>query len=613
MTEWVRFLNGEATSPPTGFTDSPITEGQFKRYLYWTQIKTFMSALVGISERVRQRPPECRKFYLRKYLSDLVVPPLSYAPWQQSLDSFRYILKTQPCESTVGFFATGSPCYVIMETEKHAQGLDLASFLGKELQEYTDEMIRAPVAPPPTDLMLDRPSAEEDGSVEQPKLLTSLLDVSVRTYWKTDGSGMDGLDERFVTPTPGKKGRESIEPPHPDTMIGNAAHAEINSSGKRSPHSTSQICNTFMLRFREFETLENKAARMRNSSPAGHLHNWALSGLTAMSNIDARQEALVSQLITYYQKAFEVAGLPVWMKCSKSVPVGKTASISDFAGSAYSLASIKQHCDYPGSLQVYFEKAFGGTSDAPQHKIALDNFIGSMAAYSVVCYLLGIRGRNEDVVLLDSVGHVIHQDFSSIFKSPSVSTPLMLHDAYFILSPDMVAVMNGRFSPEFATYASLCGQCMLEARRHLPVVKTLLEIAAETSDLPSLKPPALEEFVKRHIMGTPDFSGTYFSCLCALGVPPFRSDLTLSPSHHALPLCLSPQSSTSSTSSSSARSRAGSRSVEGKSQCLNIGKQTRTIYLTKPRRGGAYLPTAAPPPNSPRMPARLWCGRANRP
>ena len=229
-----------------------------------------------------------------------------------------------------------------------------------------------------------------------------------------------------------------------------------------------------MLRVRDFETFETTGVRVRSQSPAGHLSNWRLGGVTAASGVDARQEALVNQLVAYYGKAFEAAGLPVWLPGRRVTPVCKEASVSEIMSSTHSLASIKAHHTYPGSLAVYFEKAYGGSSDAPQFKRALDNFVGSMAAYSVICYLLGIRGRSDANMFLDPAGHIVHSDFSSVFSAPAVSTPLFMQDAPFPLSADMVAVMHGRFSPAFATYARLCGACLVESRKHLSVVKSLL-------------------------------------------------------------------------------------------------------------------------------------------
>jgi phosphatidylinositol 4-kinase len=177
--------------------------------------------------------------------------------------------------------------------------------------------------------------------------------------------------------------------------------------------------------------------------------------------------------------------------------------------STHSLASIKAHHTYPGSLAVYFEKAYGGSSDAPQFKRALDNFVGSMAAYSVICYLLGIRGRSDANMFLDPAGHIVHSDFSSVFSAPAVSTPLFMQDAPFPLSADMVAVMHGRFSPAFATYARLCGACLVEARKHLSVVKTILEIYDAQTIISGAKLLSLGEFESRHIPATPDSAGKF--------------------------------------------------------------------------------------------------------
>ena len=36
------------------------------------------------------------KIFVRKYVVDVAVPPLAYAPAAMSLDKFRYVLMTQP-------------------------------------------------------------------------------------------------------------------------------------------------------------------------------------------------------------------------------------------------------------------------------------------------------------------------------------------------------------------------------------------------------------------------------------------------------------------------------------------------------------------------------------
>jgi phosphatidylinositol kinase/protein kinase (PI-3 family) len=57
---------------------------------------------------------------------------------------------------------------------------------------------------------------------------------------------------------------------------------------------------------------------------------------------------------------------------------------------------LKKSKAYPGSLRRYFEQTFGqadGQHKSPAFRAAMDNYVSSMAGYSIVSYLLAIKDR----------------------------------------------------------------------------------------------------------------------------------------------------------------------------------------------------------------------------
>ena len=62
------------------------------------------------------------------------------------------------------------------------------------------------------------------------------------------------------------------------------------------------------------------------------------------------------------------------------------------------------------SLLDYFERAFGEMG-SNTFRAAHGRFIRSMAAYSLVCYFLQIKGRHNGNIMIDARGHVVHIDF----------------------------------------------------------------------------------------------------------------------------------------------------------------------------------------------------------
>lgn len=58
-------------------------------------------------------------------------------------------------------------------------------------------------------------------------------------------------------------------------------------------------------------------------------------------------------------------------------------------------------------LQGFFISKYGG-EDSVSYQKARVNFIQSMAAYSVACYILQIKDRHNGNIMIDGEGHIVH-------------------------------------------------------------------------------------------------------------------------------------------------------------------------------------------------------------
>jgi phosphatidylinositol 4-kinase len=103
------------------------------------------------------------------------------------------------------------------------------------------------------------------------------------------------------------------------------------------------------------------------------------------------------QLIRFFQKTFQDAHIPVWLHSYKILSTSKSTGLIELIPDAISIDGLKKKPDFPGDLRTWYQQSFGYRADATvqdeRYKHAIENYIASMAGYSILAYLLAIKDR----------------------------------------------------------------------------------------------------------------------------------------------------------------------------------------------------------------------------
>lgn len=215
------------------------------------------------------------------------------------------------------------------------------------------------------------------------------------------------------------------------------------------------------------EAWEDKKARIRRSSPYGWMKNWDLVSVIVKTGSDLRQEAFACQLIDVCNKIWVDAEIGVWTKVMRILVTGESSGLVETITNGVSLHSIKRSLTLASfengqnprrriaTLKDHFLKAFG-EPDTEAYKAGVDAFKRSLAAYSIISYVLQLKDRHNGNVLIDNEGHIIHIDFGFMLSNSPGSVGF--EAAPFKLTYEYVEVLGGIGSPEWDDFKKLCKQ-----------------------------------------------------------------------------------------------------------------------------------------------------------
>jgi len=218
---------------------------------------------------------------------------------------------------------------------------------------------------------------------------------------------------------------------------------------------------------------ETRKERLRQASPMGHVVGWDLISVIVKSGDDLRQEQLAMQLISVFHEVFTEEGLPLWLRPYMVLATSRDAGLIETVHDAISIHGLKKSLGVD-SLAGYFTHAYG-SSESPRYKKVQSNFVESLAAYSLVCYLLQIKDRHNGNILIDREGHIIHIDYGFMLSSSPGN--LQFEKAPFKLPLEFVELMGGRDGDMFEIYFKSLIHCgFMAVRKHYKKILSLVEL-----------------------------------------------------------------------------------------------------------------------------------------
>lgn len=236
-----------------------------------------------------------------------------------------------------------------------------------------------------------------------------------------------------------------------------------------------------------------KKERIRKSSPYGWMKNWDVLSVIVKTGADLRQEAFACQLIQSCDKIWQEAGTPVWVKRMRILVTGESSGLIETITNGVSLHSLKRSLTLAtieagqnprrriATLRDHFVKTFG-PPESDAYKAAEDAFKRSLAAYSIISYVLQLKDRHNGNVLIDNEGHIIHIDFGFMLSNSPGSVGF--EAAPFKLTQDYVDVLGGVGSPAFDDYKKLCKQAFQALRRSADHLIDLVAMMGRESKMP---------------------------------------------------------------------------------------------------------------------------------
>eukprot|EP00755_Sulcionema_specki_P021862 Sspe_Gene.75122::Locus_46943_Transcript_2_2_Confidence_0.750_Length_2551::g.75122::m.75122/K19801/PI4KB; phosphatidylinositol 4-kinase B len=233
---------------------------------------------------------------------------------------------------------------------------------------------------------------------------------------------------------------------------------------------------------------QKEELRARSKHYALDPDSWNCHRLIVKVGDDMRQEQLAMQFIRVLKRIYESVSdgnesiklLGRSIQPYDIIVTGNGSAFVSCVPEVVSLAQVKGSKNYANLLD-FFCRAYGdGTAEVTLEE-ARTNFIYSMAAYSIITWLLNVGDRHNGNILLSRTGSVVHIDWGYFLMNHVGKNKLLgktfgpVEQAPFKLTIEMAMVMGGPGSVGYTLFRNLFKEGIRVARANAAELIALVE------------------------------------------------------------------------------------------------------------------------------------------
>ncbi|KPM45434.1 Phosphatidylinositol 4-kinase stt4 [Neonectria ditissima] len=234
-----------------------------------------------------------------------------------------------------------------------------------------------------------------------------------------------------------------------------------------------------------------------NGNGANHEHDTVEVWQSAIFKVgdDCRQDVLALQMIAAFRGIFHDVGLDVYVFPYRVTATAPGCGVIDVLPNSISRDMLGREA--VNGLYDYFISKYGNENSL-RFQRARSNFVKSMAAYSVISFLLQFKDRHNGNIMIDDAGHILHIDFGFCFDIAPGG--IKFERAPFKLTSEMLSVMGGSTEHQsFKAFEELCVKAFLASRQYCEKLSQIVWLMMD-SGLPCFKPESVKHFRERFVL-----------------------------------------------------------------------------------------------------------------